>query len=257
MCSKIKNFYKQHSETIIYILIISLMIIVFVIFFKVDIPCGKTTHHSIIGLGMENNTIFASLEVGLLSFLATIYTNNRTSRLMRLSLTENIIKLKSKLEEELLLYRLYEKLNAADEIYTFLNIFDLINEYDSEFKIIAPQSDKTLKKFLTNRIDDTDKNLTDNRIYANLIILELMSLSISRKENKICIKEIPNFSELWDSSKFNGEYELEPNKKNLKDIINKINNENIKNDTMTIFNEYCDLCKELIDNLEKELKKLG
>lgn len=255
MCSKIINFYKQHSETIIYCLIICLMIIILTLFFEVDIPCGRITYHSISGLGMENNTIFASLEVGLLSFLATIYTNNRTTRLMRLSLTENTVKLKTELEEELLLYRLYEKLDEHDEILTCIHIFDLINKNESEFKIIAPQSNETFIKFLTVQIEELDKNLTNNKISANKIILDLISLCINRNENKICIKKLSEFNELWDSSKFNGEYELEPNKKNLKDIINKINNEDIKNDTMTIFNEYCNLCKELIDNLEKELKK--
>ena len=255
MCSKIKNFQKQHSETIIYCLIICLMIIILTVFFEIDIPCGNITHHSILGLGMENNTIFASLEVGLLSFLATIYTNNRSMRLMRLSLTENTVKLKSKIDEELLSYRLYEQLKKHDEISTFLNIFDLIDKYDSEFKLIAPQSYETLKKFLTNRIDELDKNLTENRVCANLIILELISLSINRKEKKICLKEIPNFTELWDLTKFNNEFQYDANKENLKNIINNLNNENIKNETMAIFNEYCKLCEEIIDNLEKELKK--
>lgn len=256
MCSKITNLIKQPSEIITYCIIIILMILILIIFFKVDITYNEVTYHSIIGWGLENNTIFASLEVGLLSFLATIYTNNRSIKLMKLTLTGDTIKLKSQIEDELLLHRLYEKLNQNDEILTFLNIFDLIDKNDSEFKIIAPQSQSKLIKFLTIRIEELDKNLTNNETTANIIILDLIKLCINRKENKICVKELSGFDELWDSSKFNEEYQFEPNKKNLKELINKINDNALKNETIAIFNEYCELCKDVIKSLEKELKKL-
>ena len=255
MCSEIINYLKQHWNIITYCLILFLMIIILLIFFKVDINCGKITRHSIIGWGMENNTIFASLEVGLLSFLATIYTNNRTIKLMKLSL-KGTAELKTELELELLLHTFYKKLDKKDEMLTFIHIFDLINGHESEFKIIAPQSHNKMRKFITILMDDLDKNIGKNEISAKYVILDLISLIIERKENKICIKKIYNFNKIWNPAKFNNEYQIEPNKENLRDIINKIDNPELRAIIMNVFNDYCKLCKEFIEDLEKELKKL-
>ena len=94
------------------------MLIVFLISFPThtEVDNNTTIHHSVIDLGIADYGFSSAIIVGLLGFLATIYTNDKNLKLTKLSLVPETLSIKTRLENLLIGYYTDQKYHPPDQI---------------------------------------------------------------------------------------------------------------------------------------------
>lgn len=239
-----------------YLVLVSLMLLDVLLF--LPIPCvmnGELCYNTLISIGIPDATIFTALMVGLFGFFATIYTNERNLKIMKLSVMPNTFQLKSNLEYEILFYRYFENLGVEDELSTFNRIFNLFLNNGPNFRLIAPKSyENILFKLLMFHSKELDEGLPAEK-EASVKIVRSMGKLILIDESKILfsVKEVYSFDKFWDIAKCGGDYELNIRNMDVKSFIESINNDKIREETLILFDEIVILLKNFINLLESEL----
>lgn len=244
-----------------YLLILILILIIFLLFFPITTEYSNNykIYHSIIDLGFADYGVFAALFVGLLSFLATIYTNDKNLNLMRLSyLPEENLTLIINIENELLYNNLSKNLSGYDQILVFIKLLKLFMKYENAFRLTFPKLHRDIMKFFTkDAVFERNSEIFEKN--AQIIITDI-KLSIlneireNKKERKLKDSKFCN-----DKTKFyniNSETTLEINTDNLKKYLENINGIKSKECAFRKFFEMNEFIKTFIENLENETEKI-
>lgn len=185
--------------------IFTLIGVVFLLFFPIEKTYDKTfiIYHSLIDLGFADYGVFSALIVGLLGFLATIYTNDKNLKIMKLtSNSDEYLTLLTKLENIFLFYNIHISLNDNDLIITFMEIIELWKKYQNTFRLIYPKSYSAITQFFTEDITNTE-NLEKYERNAEMLILDVKLYIL----NKIATPEqsfkLKDSKEFTDNIKFN------------------------------------------------------
>ena len=139
-----------------YLTIITLMLIIFLISFPThtEIDNNATIHHSVIDLGIADYGFSSAIIVGLLGFLATIYTNDKNLRLTKLSLVPETLSVKTRLENLLIGYYTDQKYHPPDQISFLIKILNIKSEYEVIFRLLAPKSYGKLQYLFQELFED-------------------------------------------------------------------------------------------------------
>lgn len=126
-----------------YAVILCLIIFFVLISFPVttEVDNNITYYHSVIDFGFADYGFSSAIIVGLLGFLATIYTNDKNLKVTKLSLIpEKTLFVKTELENLLINYYTDQKFHPPDQILFLIKILNIKSEYDVIFKLLAPNS---------------------------------------------------------------------------------------------------------------------
>lgn len=169
-----------------YLTIISLMLIIFLISFPVttEINNNATIHHSAIDLGIADYGFSSVIIVGLLGFLATIYTNDKNLRLTKLSLVPETLSVKTRLENLLIGYYTDQKYHPPDQISLLTDILNIKSEYEVIFRLLAPKSYSRLQYLFQELYEEYCESDDVSERNAKDIINEIL-WSVANEEYQI------------------------------------------------------------------------
>ena len=243
-----------------YIIILFFAVIDVLLFLslKFDIN-GKVTYHSIINWGIDNNTVFAAIMMGLATVSATIYTNNKNLKVLKFSVMPNTFQLKTNLEYELLFYQRFVKNDDADELITFVKIFSLFINNRSNFSLIAPKTYKDIIfKVLMYKTMEMDRGLSPSKEGAVKIIRTLGKLMLIDEKTKLVpINNIEFFDKYWDGVNLIEGYELKITKRNVGLFLENIKDDEIRKETLILYDDVLMLLRSVLNQLDSELKILN
>ena len=241
--------------------IIISVIIVIVLFFPINTEyyINYKIHHSIVDLGFADYGVFSALIVGLLSFTATIYTNDKNLNINKLSgLPDDYLNLIIKLENKILFYKLKNNINHTDLILTFFEILQLWNEYDKAFRLIFPKLHLELMNFFTENatfylhptIPERNAQLIICDIKINLMNTIRKNKHEWRiKNSKYCTDEIL-FDNIGDT------IDLEFNTSCLEEYLENIKGIESKKYSKEKYLEMNLFIEKFIEKLDKEIEKI-
>lgn len=241
----------------IYLIIVILALINFALFFSMKYEInGNIGYHAFIDLGIDNNTVFAALMVGLMTIFVTIYINNQNLKILKFSLAPNAFQLKTNIEYELLFYQRFDEYGAADELETFIRIFNLFLNNKSNFRLIAPHTyEYILFEILMYKARDLDRDLPQINEVSIMIIRSLGKLILLDEKTKIPVKDIEFFDKYWSNTHFNKDLELKISKKDVGVFFESINDKKIREEILILYGEVLDLLKNVILILDSEMKR--
>ena len=248
---------KQFIKT--YLIILILTLIVFLLFFpiKTEYLTNYTIHHSIIDLGFADYGVFSALIVGLLSFTATIYTNNKNLNLIKLSSnSEDILTLIIKIENSITYQKLEKNLSSYDRIQTFINLLKIVFMHENAFKLIYPELHKDLMNFISeNSVLDLNSKIPEKNAQIIMCDIKLKLLdeigpnkkNTKLKDSKLCTDDFKfyNIEEMID---------VEFNTKELLKYIENIKGCESKKYSKKKFSEFNKFIDRFINKLEEETK---
>ena len=162
------------------------MLIVFLISFPThtEVDNNTTIHHSVIDLGIADYGFSSAIIVGLLGFLATIYTNDKNLKLTKLSLVPETLSIKTRLENLLIGYYTDQKYHPPDQISLLIDILNIKSEYEVIFRILAPKSYSKLQYLFQELFEDYCESDDLPERNAKCIINEIL-WSVANEEYQI------------------------------------------------------------------------
>ena len=244
-----------------YWLILILIFFVILLFFPINTEyyTNYKIYHSVIDLGFADYGVFSALIVGLLSFTATIYTNDKNLTINKLSaLPEDYLNLIIKLENKILFYNLKNNINYIDLILTFFEILQLWNEYDKAFRLIFPKLHRELMDFFTeNATFDLHPTIPERNAQLIICDIKINLMNTLRKnkheweikDSKDCTDEI-----LFDN--IGNTIDLEFNTYSLEKYLENIKGIKSKKYAKEKYLEMNLFIEEFIEKLDKEIKKI-
>lgn len=169
-----------------YIAILILIITIFLIGFPIDtkVENNITSYHSLVDLGIADYGFSSAIIVGLLGFLATIYTNDKNLKLTKLSIIPETLSVKTELENQLISYYQNQKYHPPDQILLLIDILHVKSEYETIFRLLAPNSYKRLQYLFMELFEDWNESDEIPETNAKNIMNEIL-WSIANEEYHI------------------------------------------------------------------------
>lgn len=169
-----------------HIAILILIITIFLIGFPIDtkVENNITSYHSLVDLGIADYGFSSAIIVGLLGFLATIYTNDKNLKLTKLSIIPETLTVKTKLENLLISYYQDQKYHPPDQILLLIEILHVKSEYETIFRLLAPNSYKKLRYLFMELFEDWNESDEIPETNAKNIMNEIL-WSIANEEYHI------------------------------------------------------------------------
>lgn len=273
-----------------YLTIVILILIFILISFPIhtEIKNNITVHHSAIDLGIADYGFSSAIIVGLLGFIATIYTNEKNLKLTKLSLIPETLSVKTKLENLLIGYYMDQKYHPPDQILLLIKILNIKSEYEVAFRLLAPNSYIRIQYLFqelyedwseTNSIAENNaKNIMNEILWAvanenyqiledGQIVEEYENENLSYIDAKIRCKNPFQFPQndampLTDLSKCNDDIEVENiyeeveicmNNQQILDYINTLHPCKTKELTLEKFEKINSILDDIFKDLQNEL----
>lgn len=242
--------------------IILFIIIVFLLFFPIQTTYDEPfkIYHSIIDLGFADYGVFSALVVGLLSFTATIYTNDKNLKITKFTiLPDEYLTFTVNLDKILKFHDAKRNFKEYDIIETFLQILRLWNKHQKIFKLIYPELYDDLMKFIIGDLHNIiySKNYEQN---AELIIADIKIQIMDE------IKNIKNKHQLVDTKFCSDEVkiddlettiDIELTEQSLIEYINNIKGKKTKEITLLKFKEFLEFIEIFIERLKNEKENIN
>lgn len=244
----------------IYVFIVILALLDFLLFFSFKFEVdGAIAHSAVIDCGVDDNTVFSALIVGLATVFAMVYTNNQNLKALKFSIMPNAFQLKTRIEYELLFYRRFDKNEDGDELETFAQIFALFLNNGPNFRLIAPNTyEYILFNVLMYNAKEYDKLGSGPKKDAIKIIRSMGKLIfMDGKTKSVSVKDIEFFDKYWNNDDFKEDYELNVKKREVGIFIEKINDEDVRKEALVLYDDVLKLLKKGIQLLDSELKLLN
>jgi len=159
-----------------YLAILILILIITLISFPIttEIDNNVTTHHSIIDLGIADYGFSSAIIVGLLGFMATIYTNDKNLKMTKLSLIPETLTVKTRLENRLIGYYMDQKYHPPDQISFLTDILNIKSEDEVIFRLLAPKSYRRLQYLFSDSYEDWYESDEIHERNAKSIVNEIL-----------------------------------------------------------------------------------
>ena len=250
-------YIKQFIKT--YWIILILTVIVFLLFFpiKTEYLANYNIYYSIIDFGFADYGVFSALIVGLLSFTATIYSNNKNLNAMKLSgNSEDILTLVISIENAIAYQKLEKNFSSYDKILTFIKLLEIVFRYENAFKLLYPKLHKNLMDFIfENSILDFNSKIPEKNAQIVMCDIKLRLLDeirptkrgIKLKDTKLCVDNLKFYN-------VEEEINIEFNTKELLKHIENISGTESKKYSKKKFNDFNKFIDKFIDRLDEETK---
>lgn len=239
-----------------------LIIIIFLLFFPTQTTYYQNfkIYHSIIDLGFADYGVFSALIVGLLSFTATIYTNDKNLKAIKLTtLPEDYLDLTLSLELLFVEHNMKRNNENYDLIETFIKFFALWKSHKAVFQLMFPRLNKELLDLIAENLLK-QKNNKQYIANAQKIMLDIKLCILGETEsdedpyklrdNEKCTDEI-------NVEKLDGELDINPSITSLKEYIKKIKGPETRKETEKLFLEMLTTIEKYLSELEEETKRFN
>lgn len=237
------------------ILLILCILLIFLLFFPYFTEYSKDIkiYHAILDLGVADYGLFAALLVGILSFYATMKTNEKNLKMTKIAImNEKFVELDIKLDICFMDIKFKENSDDPDEIDNFITILKIWNEYRNVFKIIYPKLDDKIRNFFKYEFKKYP-NLPLYKRNSERIILDINAMIMSEIIDSEIDYHIKDISQCYDTTDIenmkNLNEHLKITKKSLLNYINNIPGEKTKEETLKKFYEN-------LNSMQKLTKKI-
>lgn len=245
-------------------------VVLFIIFYPINealtnenLITNNTIFTSLIGFKVKDESTFTALLIGISTILITLYTTERSYRLMRLSsIPDKSADLILNIEFEFNEYNLYKQKNRADEIILLIQILKYWREHQKAFRILTPKFYKNFVKLISTSeiINNNDFNFEKNSKYIiNAILTQITKIALEKDTDSLCFidpYQIKDNIDIEQKGSMKHLYiEIKLNKNDLNEYINAFNGENTKNCALEKFETLCDEICSLLNNLKTELEE--
>lgn len=239
-------------------------IIIFILFFPAHetVVNNETMFSTFVGFKLKDGSIFTALLIGIATILTTLYTTERSYKIMRLSsIPDKSTNLLLNLEFEFNEYDIYKQKNRADEIILFIRILKYWREHQKAFRLLAPMFYKDFVDFISTPeiINKRDQNFEKNSKYViNAILTQITNIALEKDNETFYFlnpSQIKDFYDIKQKGNMKHCYiEIKLDKNNLNEYITEINGEKTRICCIEKFEKLCNKICFILNTLKIEIE---